>query len=206
MTAIEPQQQELELQGVEFTDVGATIVGPVDVAQVAVRLSRLASSESWTRWVVGDLFLAIVAAHDGDRAPAYVAVAGAGFTAAWLNQAVAVSERVPVHLRRASLSWGHHRVVAVDGVDAAVQDRMLGAAVAGGWTVRQLEEAVARWLRRDQAVLDVGDDETAPVPRLPRRVVAAMFEAAGLSPSGWVSVHPASGRVRAISEGGERRG
>lgn len=195
--------QQLTLPGATVTNVGVEIVGPVDPDNVLANLGRLQRSDAWTRWAVGDLFLALVAAHDGDHAPAYVAVAPLGYPANWLNRVIAVAERVPHPNRRAGLSWSHHQAVAVDIVAVDEQSRWLGLAVANGWSVRQLEQAIVDHLMRDQDQLDLDDDddpvEALPVAKLSREVVATIFEAAALSPSGWVRLHPASGQVLSIA-------
>lgn len=201
MTMIEPTAGQLELPGLEVSELGARVVGPVDVDAVTTALGRLSRGESWTRWMAGDLFLALAAQHDVEHpdepegagvAAAYVAVAPLGFAQAWLNQAIAVSQRVPVDHRRPGLSWGHHRAVAVDDVPAGDQSMWLGWAVANGWSVRQLEAAVEEWRGRDQEKLDLPD----PPPRIPSAAVARIVEAAALSPDGWVLVHAGDWAVR----------
>lgn len=187
---------QLELPGATVTDVGVDIVGPVDVDQVVANLGRLQRSDTWTRWAVGDLFNALVDAHDGDPAPAYQAVAGLGYEANWLNRSAAVAHRIPHGHRRPGLSWSHHVAVAVDHLPVDEQPRWLGLAVANGWSARLLEAAIADHVAgpRDE----LGLEERPPAPKLPRNVVATIFEAAALSPSGWVKVHPASGQVLSI--------
>lgn len=194
---------QLTLPGATVTAVGVEIVGPVDPDSVLANLGRLQRSDAWTRWAVGDLFNALVAANDGDPAPAYVAVAGLGYPPNWLNRVIAVADRVPHPNRRPGLSWSHHQAVAVDIVPVDEQSRWLGLAVANGWSVRQLEQAIVDHLMRDQDQLDLDDDddpiEALPVAKLSREVVATIFEAAALSPSGWVRLHPASGQVLSIA-------
>jgi hypothetical protein len=209
MSAITPTSTVgLELAGVELTELGAVVTGPIDQAAVVDALGRLSRNEAWTRWTVGDLFLALAAAADEEltdepagagRAAAYVAVASLGFSASWLNQAIVVSERVPVGVRRVGLSWGHHRVVAVEDVPSADQGRWLGLAVANSWSVKQLEAAVDEWRRRDQDELDLGEPD-AP-PRIPPSALARIVEAAALASDGWVLVHPGDWAVRVPGQG-----
>lgn len=208
MTMIEPAVvgAQLELPGLEVSELGAWVVGPVDVDAVTAALGRLSRGETWTRWMAGDLFLALAAAYDLEHpgevegagvAAAFVAVSPLGFAPAWLNQAIEVSRRVPVDRRRAGLSWGHHRAVAVDDVPAGDQGMWLGRAVANGWSVRQLEAAILEWLSADQGQLELPD----PPPRIPPAAVARIVEAAALTDDGWVLVHVGDWAVRAPGAG-----
>lgn len=187
---------QLQIPGITVTDTGATIVGPVDHDAVLAAMNRLSRSASWTRWIVGDLYWALVADDDGDQAAATAAVAELGFDQAWLATSIDIAAAVPPANRRPGLSWGHHEAVA--HLDVDVQSAWLGRAVACGWTVRTLRQAV----KDDaQAQLDLGDDDEPVVPRrrqkLTAAVVARIFETAAVSPSGWVRVCPATGEVRA---------
>lgn len=51
-----------------------------------------------------------------------------------------VADRVPPSRRRSALSWSHHDAIAA--LEPAVQDRLLDSAVANGWSVARLREAV----------------------------------------------------------------
>ncbi len=190
---------QLQLPGATVTAVGVDIVGPIDPDRVLAGLGQLRRTDTWTRWAVGDLFAALVAHHDGDAGPAYVDVAGLGYEPAWLNRSALVAQRVPHAHRRAGLSWSHHVAVAVDTVPVDQQPRWLGLAVANRWTARQLEAAITAAATPPTDELPLDDPgEHPPAPKLGRDVVAAIFEAADLSPSGWVKLHPQSGQVLTI--------
>lgn len=203
-------QLALDLPGVTVTDVGLSFVGGLEgdtaIAAAVRALGRLARSEAWTRWAVGDLFLALRAAHDGDDAPVYVALAGAGsWSPAWLNQAIEVSDRIPLEDRRPGLSWGHHHVVAIDALDGEQRSSWLGLAIANRWSVATLGQAVATALSQQEQLEGMGDPDGAggsPRPKLGAAVVARIFEAAQHSPDGWVRLHPQSGQVRAEAGAG----
>lgn len=190
--------------GLAPSPTGVTVdLEVADHATVIGALTNLSRAESWSRWVVGDLFAALVELHDGDTAAAIVEVAGLGYSTAWLTTSIEVAARVPAAHRRSDLSFGHHEVVARDTVPVDDQPRWLADAKAMGWTVRQLAQAVDEWERRDQGELEGTGGRRSRPWRLPPRVARRVGEIVAADPDAWVLVHPSTGEVRRYANGTE---
>lgn len=196
MTAITQQSLALELSNVDYSATGAAVTGPVDPDQVTQVLAKLATTESWSKWVVGDLFNAL--AHSTDDAAAHRAVAGLGFENAWLATAWQVAKRVPAEHRDERLSWGHHQVIARECIEVSDQPTWLSVCRGKRWTVRELTDAVDKWENRDQGELDGMD--AGKRWRMPKVIERRIADAVALDPDVWVTVHPATGEVR-VAEG-----
>jgi hypothetical protein len=85
--------------------------------------------------------------------------------------AIRVSRMIPRRLRRESLSWWHHRIVAVGYLEPDEREELLDRAEREGWTTRVLE-AVVRDLRRG------GSDSRGATTAEPPIVVEALVDAA----------------------------
>lgn len=201
------------LAGVELSMTGAAVTGALEPDEVAGMLGRLATTEGWTRWVAGDLVLALDA-QLGDPAATMRLIAPLGFDQAWLGSAVAVAERVPAGIRRTALPWGVHaevaRLVAPDDedldpgdgwtADHVFRDRWLEEAVSGRWTVRGTRERVDRWLTRDQGALDgVGEGDPVSPYRLPPVLAREIGQILAVDPDAWLAVHPKTREARLLN-------
>lgn len=192
---------QLELDGIEITDTGASVTGPVEPGRIEAALGALSRGESTMRWVVGDLVLALDDAQGA--AETRVAIAGLGYSQAWLASSIEVARLVPAAHRRAGLAWGHHEVAARLELDE--QQLWLGQAEAKGWTIREMAGKVDQWLARDQGGLD-GVDGGAPVPpwKVPPVLARRIGEIVAMDADAWVLVHPKTGEAR-VFQGGEGR-
>lgn len=200
---------QLSLDGIELGASGATVVGPIDPAAIVAGMSHLSRAESWTRWVVGDLFLAL-AAHHGDDALAIQAVAGLGYDPAWLSTSIEVARRIPAAHRHGGLSWGHHEQVARDCIGEsfdgdpldhdghmAAVNRWLDRAAEAGWTIREMRHHVDEWENRAQLPLPgVGGGGSSRPYKVPPVVVKRIGEVLAMDPQAWIAVHPSTGEVR----------
>lgn len=130
----------LELPGLTLTETSATLAGPIDRPNVLAAVNALLDRESMTKWQAGDLLAALVDDDDGDKARTFCEVDARRYSQAWLTSALVVAQAVPPDLRRAALSWGHHEVVA--GMSHDEQHDWLGRAHRGGWSIRQLVQAI----------------------------------------------------------------
>lgn len=163
---------QLTLDGLHLTPLGARITGPVDTGAVLAQLVRLRKAGAAWRWLVGDLVLALTAEHDGDLAYAWQQVASLDLDdRPSLAKSVAVSQRIPLGERRSDLSWSHHEAVA--GIaDPDERSEWLGAAAVNQWTVRELRTELDQAYTADaeQPELEGADGPMLP-PHLPKKTV-----------------------------------
>jgi signal transduction histidine kinase len=105
------------------------------------------------RWAVGD-WLAFGEDHFGELAAE--ASEALGISPEGRMELARVARAIPRHRRRASLSWGHHRLVAARWIEPRRRDEVLDKAEQQGWNVRELEGAV-RELRTLHVEAETGD-------------------------------------------------
>lgn len=191
---------QLALEGIEITATGASVTGPIDTAGVVASLRGLSRAESTVRWVVGDLVLALDDAQGA--AETRVAIAGLGYSQAWLATSIEVARLVPAAHRRPGLAWGHHEVAARLELDE--QEWWLEVCEAKGWSIREFAAKVDEWQSRDQGALDgVESGPAAPSWKVPPVLARRIGEIVAMDADAWVLVHPKTGEAR-VFQGGER--
>lgn len=199
MNALEPVQLALDLPGVTAAAVGADInVGALDPDATLDACDQLRGVLGVTRWWLGDLAAALMAKEG--PAEAYRRLAERGHDQADLAVAIAVAVDVHPDIRRAALSWSHHR--EVHRLDRSEQAVWLDRATAGGWSVREL--------RRQMKA--AAEEAAPPLPgagRLPRPPETLLRRALDAHPDGPVLWLPgdvgglSAARVRHVQVDGE---
>lgn len=185
---IDTMPAQLELPGVTTTALGCTIhLDALDTTATLDACDQLRGVMGVTRWVLGDLAAALMATEG--PAEAARMLAERGHDHADLAAAVAVAVDVHPRVRRASLSWSHHREVHRLPEDQQV--RWLDEATRHGWSVRRLRQAI----RDDSA----GDDPLPGLGRLPRPPESLLRRALETAPDGPVLWLPGAGGLSAAT-------
>ena len=170
MTALEPLTLDL---GIKVTATG--LEGPVTEPDAFNALTALRRTGAAWRWIVGDLVLAIAAAHPDGMAHALQTIAGLDIDdPASLAKSITVARLIPHAHRRPTLTWTHHATVLTVAGNTPIEpgdtrDQWLTAAAEHRWTVDQLAHHIAS---ADQTELDLGEQRPRPF-RLPAAMTAA---------------------------------
>ncbi|SDP94264.1 LmbU family transcriptional regulator [Lentzea jiangxiensis] len=127
-----------------------TAQGKVLLSRVGLRIPEQLSFADWEKagrqlagivdsssWSLGD-WLIYGAAHYSDRYQRVIRAVGLSYKT--LRNYSWVSRRFPIERRREDLSFQHHAEVA--SLPADLQDRLLDACTAGGWTTKKLRDKV----------------------------------------------------------------
>lgn len=108
-------------------------------------MGKLFTLEKVTWWAIGDALAFGETAYGEKYAQAMALSQASGINVDTLRKAQWVAERVPVVLRRTSLSWSHHQTVAA--LDPAAQEALLAKAEEHEMSVSALTDSVRTYKR-----------------------------------------------------------
>lgn len=136
-------------RGCAATRTALNITRELDVDEWESLLGRVVAVSDASAWWIGDV-LSFGEWRYGEKYRTVLAVIEFEYERA-RNYAY-VSGNVPAAVRRADLSWSHHRIVAP--LVPAEQERWLSSASENGWSVRELQEALDAAARNQESPAD----------------------------------------------------